>query len=78
MPQVRSLLTDRTTSLRHRSLWVPEPQPFGGDLSRLTPPEQEVWPSPQRGAPGVGGRLEQERIFYGEVLDALASAQSEI
>ena len=77
-PQVRSLLMDRETFLRHQALLVPEPQPFEGALSRLTPQEQEVYLLlREEGRRRQAVRLEQERIPYGEVLDALASAQSE-
>ena len=75
-PSLRSLLMDRETFLRHRSLWVEEPQPFGGDLPQLLVPEREVFDL-LRGEVrhGKGLRLEQERIPYGEVLEALASAE---
>ena len=60
-----------------RSLLVPEPQPFDGALSRLTPQEQEVYLLlREEGRRGQAVRLEQERIPYGEVLEALASAGS--
>lgn len=71
-PHVRSLLMDRKTFLDHRALWVPEPQPFRGELPRLAPPEREVYGLLQSEIRrGQGVRLEQERIPYGELLAAL-------
>lgn len=71
-PRVCSLLMDRETFHRHRHLWVSEPEPFSGELSRLGPGEKEVFLELKAGIrDGRGVRLEQERIPYGEVLGAL-------
>ena len=71
-PHVRSFLMDRETLHRHRSLWVTEPEPFTGELLRLTPGERRVFEElKEKIREGKGVRLEQERIPYGEVLEAL-------
>ena len=71
-PRTRSLLMDRETLLSHRELWVEEPSPFEGELSRLDPAEQETYSTLRsliRGGRGV--RLEQERIPFGRVLEEM-------
>ncbi len=71
-PQVGSFLMDRETLLSCRTLWVEEPAPFDGELTRLHPSEQEAYRTLRehvRGGRGV--RLEQERIPFGRVLKAL-------
>ncbi len=72
-PQTRSFLMDRGILLSCRELWVEEPAPFEGELSRLDPAEQETLATLRsliRGGRGV--RLEQERIPFGKVLEAIA------
>jgi hypothetical protein len=59
---------DRSTLLAHEALWVREENPYKGELVRLTESERVVY----EGLQGV--RLEQERIRYGWLLDALARA----
>ena len=71
-PRTRSLLMDRETLLSHRELWVEEPAPFEGELSRLDPGEKECFEA-LRGlvSQGRGVRLEQERLPFGKVLEAI-------
>ena len=71
-PQTRSLLMDRETLLSHRELWVEEPSPFEGELSRLDTGERETLATLRSLVrAGRGVRLEQERIPFGRVLDAI-------
>ncbi len=74
-PDVRALLMDHATLLAHESLWVTEPQPTQRDLSRLHGPERRLYDDLRwcrlRDTPI---RLEQERIGYAWVSDAVARA----
>ena len=70
-PGVRSFLMDRATLLAHRALCVREENPYQGELPRLTESERAVYEELQ------GARLEQERIPYGWLLDALSRGLSE-
>lgn len=72
LPRTRSLLMDRETLLSHRELWVEEPAPFAGTLSRLDPHEEETFATLlSLVREGRGVRLEQERIPFGKVLEAI-------
>jgi hypothetical protein len=64
-PHAQSFLMDRSTLLAHEALWVREENAYKGELLRLTESERAVY----EGLQGV--RLEQERIRYGWLLDAL-------
>jgi hypothetical protein len=70
-PLVRSLLMDRETLLAHRALWVREEVPFRGTLLRLEPDERELFDALVRNRLGEGIRLEQERVFFGRVRQAM-------
>jgi len=74
-PAVRSLLMDRETLVRHRALWVREPNPYTADLARLTPAERAVYDELRYQRLGESIRLEQERIPFGWVLDALRNLE---
>lgn len=67
-PHAQSFLMDRSTLLAHEALWVREENPYKGELLRLTESERAVYEGLQ------GMRLEQERIRYGWLLDALTRA----
>jgi hypothetical protein len=69
-PRAQSFLMDRSTLLAHEALWVREENPYKGELVRLTESERVVYGGLQ------GVRLEQERIRYGWLLDALTRALS--
>jgi len=65
---VESILMDTATLLAYRDLWVPEPTPFIGGLSRLTAGEAEAFARlSEHGHP----RLEQERIPWAHALAQL-------
>ncbi|MFN3429220.1 MAG: Wadjet anti-phage system protein JetD domain-containing protein [Candidatus Sericytochromatia bacterium] len=74
LPQTQSMLMDRETLLRHRTLWGQEP----GDRRAttvpggLTPPESALMRDLLANALGERVRLEQERVPFGALLEALA------
>lgn len=72
LPGLRSLLMDRETLLRHRRLWGEDTaSPATAALERLTADEREVYEGLVAGTWGIRVRLEQERIPWAEVLEAM-------
>lgn len=73
LPHVQSLLMDRATLLAHAPQWGEEPQPLLRALPRLTAEEADLFDAlrDNRLAPRV--RLEQERIGFGWLQEALAA-----
>jgi hypothetical protein len=71
LPDARSFLMDRETLLAHRDLWGREPEPHPGPLDRLDPAERALFDELRRDALGERVRLEQERISFGRVEQAL-------
>ena len=69
---VKSFLMDRTTLLAFESLWGTENSPVSRDLPRLTAPERALYDDLRDNRFGRCVRLEQERIGFGWVKDALA------
>ena len=69
---VDSLLMDLRTFLRFKSLWVRERSPIQRDLLRLSMAERELYDDICNDKHGPSLRLEQERIGFEWVLDALA------
>ncbi len=64
---------DPATLLAHRSLCVEEPQPWAGaPLTMLTDNERPLFNGLVQGTWGHQLRLAQERLPWGEVLQALA------
>ncbi len=57
---------DRNTLLKHRSLWVDEPEEkrFTDELKNLTVPEQELFTALRSNLHRANVRLEQERIQH--------------
>ncbi len=72
-PSARSFLMDRQTLIRHRPLWGREgtSDRFEGNLSRLAAPEQALFDDLKHNRLGDRVRLEQERISYGWLQQAL-------
>ncbi len=68
----RSILMDRATLLAHRSQWVTESQPTTGRLDLLDAAEADLYQDLVDGAFGPSVRLEQERIGFGAIGQALA------
>jgi len=71
LPHVQSFLMDHETLMAHRSLWVRENDPSTGSLSRLTVSEQAVYDDLRQDRLGEQVRLEQERISFGWLKQAL-------
>ena len=73
-PQARSLLMDRDTLLGHEALWTPEPQPTQRELTRLNDDERRLYDDLRwRRLRDEPVRLEQERIAFGRVEQAVAA-----
>ena len=73
LPHVQSLLMDRATLLAHAAHWGDEPQPSLRDLPRLTTEESDLFDTLRDNRLRAGLRLEQERIGFGWVQQALAA-----
>jgi hypothetical protein len=73
-PDVRSVLMDRETLLAHQSQWVPEPTPTRAALDLLTPAEQNLYQALVTGAFGPAVRLEQERVNFAWLEQAVRRA----
>jgi hypothetical protein len=73
VPQARSFLMDQSTLLAHEAQWGQEPQPELRDLSRLTQDERAVYDTLRDNRIRPGLRLEQERVGFGWLQQALAS-----
>ena len=69
---VESFLMDRSTLLAFESLWGTEDSPVDRDLPRLTEEEHALYDDLRNNRIGRHVRLEQERIGFGWVSDALA------
>ena len=73
---VESLLMDRDTFLRFKSLWGREPKPTCSVLATLTSEEHSLYRDLLNGRYGPKLRLEQERIAFGWVKSALSRLPS--
>ena len=73
LPHVQSLLMDRETLLAHRDHWGEEPLPLLRDLPRLDPAERELFDDLRHNTLQPGLRLEQERLDFDWVQQALAA-----
>ena len=69
---VESFLMDRGTLMAFESLWGTEDSPIDRDLPRLTAQERALYDDLRDHRIGRNLRLEQERIGFGWVRDALA------
>jgi hypothetical protein len=69
----RSMLMDRTTLLAHRAQWVTEPRPTTVNPDLLNHEETELFRDLLDGTLGSSIRLEQERISFAAIEQALAS-----
>ena len=73
LPHVQSLLMDSDTLMAHADHWGHEPQAQQRDLPRLTPDERGVYDALRDNRIRPGLRLEQERIGFAWVQQALAA-----
>ena len=76
MPHTRSLLMDEATLQAHRAMWGSEDadKRYGAELDHLTPEEQLLFRELRDNHHGQHLRLEQERIAYHWVVDAIRRA----
>jgi len=72
LPHTRSILMDLPTLQAHRQMWVTEKTQIVRDLPRLHPEEQDLYDALRHNVYGEHVRLEQERIRFSEVRDAVA------
>ena len=70
-PLVRSHLMDIATLRAHEALWSVEDAPHIGTLERLTPVEKALYDALRFDRMGRSVRLEQERISFGWLEQAL-------
>ena len=70
-PDVASLLMDNDTLMEHQALWGVEPSPETGTLTRLTAEESALYDQLRRNELGHQIRLEQEKIGFEWVVEAL-------
>lgn len=73
LPHVVSFLMDQRTLLAHRALWGIETEPETGNLARLSLDESALYDQLHNNHWGERVRLEQERIGFDFVRDALRS-----
>lgn len=73
-PASRSLLMDVPTLLEHKAMWGVEQKQRVSALTRLDENERDLYAALLENRYGVQVRLEQERIAYGRVVEALSSA----
>ncbi|WP_299729340.1 DUF3322 domain-containing protein [uncultured Endozoicomonas sp.] len=73
-PETRALLMDQSTLLQHQHLCVEEPEDkrFLGELAHLTSDEQQLFAELKSNLHGKNLRLEQERIGFGWLMEALS------
>ena len=76
LPHVQSLLMDRATLLAHADHWGEEPQPLTRNLPRLTAEEGALFDDLRDNRLRPRLRLEQERVGFGWVQQALACFKS--
>jgi hypothetical protein len=72
-PHARSMLMDRATLLAHESQWIREPKPTTARLDRLNNDEADLYRDLVEDSLGPSIRLEQERISYAAIEQAVAS-----
>lgn len=72
VPTVRSMLMDRSTLLAHQEQFVREPNPTNAVLDALTDDEDALYRDLIEDRYGPSLRLEQERVGFSHVRDAIA------
>jgi hypothetical protein len=75
LPEARSLLMDRQTLLAHRNFWTVEDAPCGRLPEGLTCTERDLFEDLLNNRLGGGVRLEQERVRYLWLVEALRRAR---
>jgi hypothetical protein len=77
-PQTRSFLMDEATLLNHKALWGQEPSPANRELPLLTAGEAGVYDALRYNLYAPSLRLEQERISFTQVRQALEEIKTQI
>lgn len=77
VPGARSILMDYTTLLAHRDQLTSEPSPTNAILHHLTVEESDLYRDLVEDRYGSAVRLEQERVRFGLLRDALAPWQKD-
>lgn len=72
LPHARSMLMDRPTLLAHQDHWVTEPSPTAAELNRLDNAESALYSDLISNSYSSSIRLEQERISFAVVANAVA------
>ena len=67
------MLMDRATLLAHRDQWVTEPRPTAAILDLLDAERDGALPGPGRRRLGPSVRLEQERVSFAAIEQALSA-----
>lgn len=70
-PHASSFLMDRETLLTHRRYWESEPRPETAPLTHLNDAEHSIYEDLRLNHLGERIRLEQEKIGYSKILEAL-------
>ena len=71
LPHARSMLMDRATMLAHRDHWIAEPSPSAAVLAHLDPAESGLYADLVSNAYAPSVRLEQERVRFTAVEQAI-------
>jgi hypothetical protein len=71
LPSVRSILMDRHTFVAHSRQWVTEPSQTTRAMAHLEPEESAMYRDLVEGTYGPSLRLEQERVRFSSVTQAL-------
>jgi hypothetical protein len=77
-PHATAMLMDRATLLNHRTQWVREPAPTTAQLPYLHPEEAALYQDLIEDRLGPSVRLEQERIRYSAIEEALRRHRSHL
>lgn len=72
VPHATSMLMDHSTLMAHRPHWTQDPSPTHADLHLLTAAEREVYEELVTNVHGDRVRLEQERIRFSLIEDAMS------
>jgi hypothetical protein len=75
-PQTKSLLMDAATLMTHQHLWTDEDTQHLSQLGRLTAAERAVYDDLRNNQLGPGVRLEQERVRFGDLEQALSQVSA--
>jgi hypothetical protein len=78
LPHVRSMLMNREIFLHHRDFWTTEPNPVRHELPRLTAEERSTLEALRAHAGMAAPRLEQEKLPFSILQNALQAVLNSI